>query len=1427
MNEFVQRLVQDIAVPADTYLQQDTEIVEIFAEEAEEIIVELTELFVQWQQDLHAFEALTVIRRHFHTLKGSGRMVGANQMGEFAWGIEELLNSVLQEHILLTEDIKQYTLSSFDFYQKQLLPSIQHIEPLTCDIRPFLYVAKALKEQQTVDAQIWQIITASDVNTETIPGDDLTAEEISTALPETVEEDTVSSTISIMVDIPSVYLDEMAEHLEKVRHYLNNNEPSIKDTTGLIRAIHTLKGSSSMMNVDDLVFASGNVEVSLNLELQEKGQLDLSLNLLEQFEIFLSQYLLGLRATDASLITSSLKQFKTVWQQYEEYIKHSEQEQIRINDIIALNIDHLLGVADDFDLKVWRDAESYLTELIDESEILIQWADSKNLVDLADYVIKLRQAYMILLAVAFSDYDALKIQSIAFDDFHNALMIYFDFLASGQINPVLLQHQDELDVLINTLSEIRSNAEQPLVIPAPDIPVAQIIKKIECDEFNLSQCSANVLDDTELVDIFVEEAEEIVAQMDSDLSEFESNPIQLITLKKLMRNLHTLKGSANMIQAVNLGTIAHHLESVYELLIHQKREATPLLLAILRCIHDKLAGRTDAIRDQGLDFNATHTLALLESCKQIGENYDFTLDTTSEAIIEDHDKISKSSDQENLATEKPAYIRHTPQSMALLDVTQNAFHAWCEDRSSRSLLLAVQRGMYALDHDAKQIVDAKQLQDLTALLVDFFEQYTIYQIQTDIHDDNINMAFDRISAYFNQNIDLSALEKVRQAIEKIKFTSFSSTGRTESVEQMAQAVDDVQGDGATPPSMHGLWQDQSDATITQEMLRVSAVTIDKVTNLTAESAINRSRVEMGLNQFSTTLSEMELAIVRLSEQLRRMEGELETQILAKHGTEHDYQDFDPLEMDQYSALNQLSKSLAESASDLLDFKSTLSDKITDSETLLLEQARMQTDVQDNLLRVRQVGFSLIESRLQRLVRQTAMSVNRSVELEIINSRLEIDRSILDRLVSPLEHMLRNSIDHGIESTRERLQKEKPKVGKVSITLTRQGTDILLDIKDDGRGIDVNQIRRKAEGLGLITEYEKMADEDILQFIFSSGFSTAEQLTQLSGRGVGLDVVKNDIRTLGGHISVTSVKGQGAQFTIRIPTIMTVADALMVKVSEQQFAIPLSQIDRITMMPSEALQNYFNSDEESLQIDGRDCRLRYLSEFLGYAKKPSFGITENFPIIMVRGYNNQLVALLVDQLVGSRVEIVVKPLNNTLKHIQTLGGATILGDGRVCFILDAQNIARSAQNTMRYSPVSDHLNYDDKQDLRHTVMIVDDSVTVRKVTSRILERHGYDIVTAKDGLDAMEKLETFNPDIMLLDIEMPRMDGFEVANLVRSDAVHHGLPIIMITSRTGLKHRERAISLGVNHYMGKPFQEDNLLAQIEKVLHDLKGDSHGR
>ena len=619
--------------------------------------------------------------------------------------------------------------------------------------------------------------------------------------------------------------------------------------------------------------------------------------------------------------------------------------------------------------------------------------------------------------------------------------------------------------------------------------------------------------------------------------------------------------------------------------------------------------------------------------------------------------------------------------------------------------------------------------------------------------------------------------------------------------------------------MLGEWDLSEKTETSNEMIRISADLVEKMIDLSGENAINRSRIEMDLGQLGNTLTDMELAIKRLADQLRRMEGELESQIIAKHGDLGSrYADFDPLEMDQYSSLNQLSKSLAESASDLVDFKTTLAEKIRDTEGLLLQQSRIQAEIQESLMRTRLVPFSRLLPRLQRLVRQTSSTLNKPTELLVNNTEGELDRNILEKLVSPLEHMLRNAIDHGIEETEVRQKLGKSLTGQIDLNITRQGTDVLVSFSDDGKGINPEIIRTKAIEKGLIDADQQLEAEEILQFIFHPGFSTAQQVTQISGRGVGLDVVQSEIKLLGGQVTVSSELGKGSTFTIRVPTTVAVSDALMVKVGDQQFAVPLSQIDRIVRISPAALEEFFESQNDYFDIDFQRYKLRYLGEYTANQITPRLhGVGHSLPVLLIKGSMGQSIAILVDQLIGSRSQIVVKPIGSQFATVNVIAGATILGDGQVCLILDGQNIARQVQASTRGHTLNAHQDKQRHRDQRRLIMIVDDSVTVRKVTSRLLERQGFDVITAKDGVDAIEQLENVKPDLMLLDIEMPRMDGFEVTNLVRHHEVHRDLPIIMITSRTGEKHRERAFSLGVTNYMGKPFQEADLLENIDALL----------
>lgn len=969
--------------------------------------------------------------------------------------------------------------------------------------------------------------------------------------------------------------------------------------------------------------------------------------------------------------------------------------------------------------------------------------------------------------------------------------------------------------------------------------------------------------DADLLDIFLEESDELVAGMDQDFAVWEKTPSNTTVLNNLFRYLHTLKGGANMVQATHLGDIAHELESIYEKVVKGQYQPNAQAMQMIRYAQDDIAMRLQKLRDQGVDEHNPSLIAALQAIStqrataQSAPVKETSVETTAQAttaVEQDTDRVhaqladqaedtpvtvtaeSSLADAGSVAT--PAILAEAQaggdeQQIIIIEtyleeadeIFEQARHdldLWKADRGNRSILLSLQRGYHTLKGNAR-ILEQQLVGEIAYRLEVLFEQFAFHQFTSDRYDHLIaeTQVWLHNAVYRSR---FEGAESLNARLQNVVYDDSVVVGfdrRDSDIIDFKdyQEYQVVQGDGSTPPEMYSQNTVQQEQGV-QEQIRVSADLVEKMIDLSGESAINRSRIELDLGQMNNTLSEMELAIQRLADQLRRMDGELETQILAKHEVEGQrYADFDPLEMDQYSSLNQLSKSLAESASDLIDFKITLADKIRDTESLLLQQSRLQNELQQSLMGTRLVPFSRLVPRLQRLVRQTSTQLNRPVEFNIENTEGELDRNILERLVSPLEHMLRNAIDHGIEDRAGRAKAKKQSAGKINLNIAREGNDILVIFSDDGRGIDVTAVKEKASKNGLITADMQVSDEDVMQYIFHPGLSTAQKVTQISGRGVGLDVVQNEIKSLGGHVSVKSTFGKGTEFTIRVPTTVSVSDALMVRVGDQQFALPLAQIERIVRVSPVALSEYYDSKQETFELDDQKLRLRYVGEFVTGQVKPIFNnMGSSVPVIIFNSAGRS-VALQVDQLVGSRAQIVIKPIGQQLSSVGYVGGATILANGKVSLILDGQTIARRVLTTARAHQVdqSAATTTTSPRSARKTVMVVDDSVTVRKVTSRLLERQGFDVITANDGVDAIEKLAQVTPDLMLLDIEMPRMDGFEVATYVRHDSNFKTLPIIMITSRTGEKHREHALSLGVNAYMGKPFQEADLMANIQQVL----------
>ncbi len=602
------------------------------------------------------------------------------------------------------------------------------------------------------------------------------------------------------------------------------------------------------------------------------------------------------------------------------------------------------------------------------------------------------------------------------------------------------------------------------------------------------------------------------------------------------------------------------------------------------------------------------------------------------------------------------------------------------------------------------------------------------------------------------------------------------------------------------------------AAASRAMLRVRADLIDRLVNEAGEVSIARSRIEGDMRGIKSALFDLTENVNRLRAQLREIEIQAEGQMQSRVAlAQEQEQGFDPLEFDRFTRFQEITRMMAESVNDVSTVQQNLLKALGESEIALSAQARLTRALQANLMRIRMVPFASISERLFRIVRQAAKETEKRAVLDIKGGQVEVDRSVLERITAPFEHMLRNSVAHGVEPSAERIAKGKPELGEIRIEVRQEGNEIVLAVTDDGAGLNYERIRAKAVSLGLLKPEDAPSDAEVAEYIFHPGFSTAAEVTQLAGRGVGMDVVKSEIAALGGRVDLTSEAGRGTKFAIYLPLTLAVTQAVMVRAGGVMFAIPAVMVEQVRQVKADELGTFETAGEAQWQ--NRRYPFRYLPRILGDAdfQPEARRVT---PVMFLRTGAN-MAAIRLDEVLGSQ-EIVVKNTGPLLARVAGITGATVLGTGEIVLILNPIILAgrelAAAARAAEGMPVAPAEPVP-VAPVVPTVMIVDDSLTVRKITGRLLAREGYNVLTAKDGVDAMEQLHDAVPDVMLVDIEMPRMDGFDLSRNVRADSRLKHIPIIMITSRTADKHRAYAKEIGVQVYLGKPYQEEELLAHI--------------
>ena len=597
-----------------------------------------------------------------------------------------------------------------------------------------------------------------------------------------------------------------------------------------------------------------------------------------------------------------------------------------------------------------------------------------------------------------------------------------------------------------------------------------------------------------------------------------------------------------------------------------------------------------------------------------------------------------------------------------------------------------------------------------------------------------------------------------------------------------------------------------------QFLRMRADTLDRLINDAGEISIIRSRMDREISGVKQSSNDLTESVTRLRNYLRELEIEAETQLQSRLSIlQESNENFDPLEFDRFTRLQELTRMIAESVNDVATIQHGLLTNLGQSEAALQQQNRMNRDLQQTLLGVRMLPFQQIAERLQRIVRQTARELKKSVELVIEGEATEIDRSVLDKLGAPLEHLLRNAVAHGLELPAERKKLGKPDTGVIKLKVRQENDEIHITITDDGAGINLQRVKEKAITNKLIDENSEVSEQSLMSIIFESGFSTADKVSQISGRGVGLDVVRNDISGLGGRVDLNSEFGKGTVFSVHFPVTLTVAQVLAVRSGETIYALPVGMIEQAQKIKRQDLINAYSAGE--ITWADKKYPIHYLSKLLDHEEhQPEDHAYSSVLLLRSGSYNT---ALHIDEVIGNQ-EAVMKPIGAQLARVPGIVGATVSGDGSIMLIINPVQLANReilAVGSVMVKTAKQTV----KMVSKPRALVVDDSLTMRKVLGRLLEREGYEVLIAKDGMDAMQVLQQTTPDIILTDIEMPRMDGFGLARNIRDDARTVNTPLIMISSRTADKHQNLAKEIGVDAFFGKPVHDEELINKVIELL----------
>ncbi len=1378
----------------------DDEIREIFLEEFEEEITNLDGLLPLWRRAPDEAEHLRQIRRVFHTLKGSGRLVGAKTLGEFSWHVEGMLNRVLDGSRPASHAVVSFVSQVRDALP-QLLAALKGEAAVSIDLAAMEAVSDRLGAGEDV---LLEILPVGGVAT---AHDAVAAEK---------QEIPASGTVAVQVDpvLLEILGGEVGSHLETIDAWLAQaraGDSVVND--GLLRAIHTLNGAFAMTEVPSVTAfttpAEGYVKrllaaampagvdgIAAIAEVAEAIRTSTAALQFTPAEVPLYTALVihiaGLRdgLPEANLFFPTVDfaaEAERLAAEEAEAAARIAAEQVEAERLAAEEAEAAARIAAE-----QAEAERLAAEEAEAAaRIAAEQAEAERL------------AAEEAEAAARIAAEQAEAERLAAEEAEAAARIAAEQAEAERIAAAQTEAERAAaeEARAARIAAEQAEAER---IAAEEAEAARIaaeqaeFERLAAEEAEAARIAAEQAEAERVAAEEAEAARHAAEQAEAERLEAERIESERLEMERLAAE------EAAWIEAEKAEAERQEAERAEA----DRLEAERIMAA--RAEAERIeAERLAAERAQAARVEAERRAEEIAAAAKAREQAALAALLASATSTDDPDEALDMSEMD------PELVDiFVEEGGDLLDHSDGLLAQLRETPDDRETMVGLQRDLHTMKGGAR-MAGVMAVGELGHAMETLLE--AVVAQRAELGADGVPMlerGFDRLHGMITRVAARRAVGMPVGLIEEFNNRAETPIAAVEAVDDgigFAPVLKKVELKPLSSPMMADGFGDDDEIGVRapQEQVRIRADLLDRLVNYAGEVAIYRSRLEQQLGAFRGTAAEMEQTNIRLRDQLRRLDAETEAQIIARFQREQDTSDgsFDPLELDRFSTLQQLSRALAESAADLVSLHGSMEDSTRQYETLLLQQSRVSSELQEGLMRTRMVPFDALVPRLRRVIRQATGETGKNAQLKLDGAQGELDRNVLERMTAPLEHMLRNAVAHGLETPEARLKAGKPAEGSIRVAVRREGSEVVLQVSDDGCGLDREAIRARAIERGLIKDDAILGDSDLYVMILEPGFSTAQTVSRLAGRGVGLDVVASEVRQLGGMLDISSIPGEGTMFTLRLPQTLAVTQAVFVKIGDTQFAVPIASVRGVGRISREELAK----NDTTYRYGGEDYALHDLGRLVGTGMAKAEGQLQ-MPLLLVRS-GELRAAVVIDQVVGNR-EIVVKSGGPQLASIPGIFGATIMGDGGVVVILDVAPLVRRAA-----AMPHDAVPVQPQVEQRHVplVMVVDDSVTMRKVTSRVLERNNFEVATAKDGIDALERMADMVPDLMLLDIEMPRMDGYELATAMKADPRMRNVPIIMITSRTGEKHRQRAMDLGVQGYLGKPYQEVELMRHVFDLL----------